>query len=240
MEQPAPVLVLPRGLILAASLWLVISWAVGIGFRPPVEASSASYTPGVRLVVLCAALGLVIAWPLLRLSQPATAFPVRQTLLDLVVLLALVQVVLWPLRLVTPWSASRTAALDATLVAWTVLAGAMVASAIGSSRSGPRHLAIIGCLAMCLGGPAMAMTAARLRPTEEVSQRLLHSGPLLEVHGLSEGGGTPPRPAQWTWIALVGLAGLAAWAVVLLWLAHARARAQERTAAPLDRPTVPA
>lgn len=231
-------LVLPRGLILAASLWLVVSWAAGIGFRPPVEASSASYTPGVRLVVLCAAIGLTIAWPLLRLSQGPTAFPVRQTLLDLVVLVALVQVVLWPLRLVTPWSAARTAAIDATLVGWTVIAGALVASACGSPRAGPRNLAITGSLAMCLGGPAMAIAAARLRPAAEIPGRLLHSGPLLEAYALSAGGGSPPEPARWLWISLVGLAGAAAWCAVVAWQTGAQKRARAR-AAPGAGPALP-
>ncbi len=50
--QPAPTLVLPRGLILLTSVWLVASWLLAIGLRAPVEASSASYTPGVRLMLV--------------------------------------------------------------------------------------------------------------------------------------------------------------------------------------------
>ena len=53
-------LVLPRGLILLASLWLVVSWVLTMGFQAPVEASSASYTPGVRIMVVCMALGMVV------------------------------------------------------------------------------------------------------------------------------------------------------------------------------------
>ena len=86
-------------------------------------------------------------------------YPVRQVLLDLVVLLALVQVVIWPLRLVTPWSPGRTAALDATLTVWAVLAGALVASAAGSPRAGPRNLAMLGCVGMCIIGPVLASRA---------------------------------------------------------------------------------
>ena len=139
-----------------ASVWMVISWLVAIGFHSPVEASAASYTPGVRLMLLCSAIGLIIAWPLLRLSHQPSRLPIRQTLLDLFVLLALMQVVVWPLRLVTPWSPARTAALDATLAAWTVLAGALVAATVGSGRAGPRNLAVLGCVAMCVGGPILA------------------------------------------------------------------------------------
>ena len=212
MQQPAaPTLLLPRGLILMASLWLVISWTAAIGFHTPIEASSASYTPGVRLMLISAAIGLMIAWPLLRLSQTPTPFPLKQTVLDIVVLLALVQVVIWPLRLVTSWTAARTAALDMTLVSWAILAGAFVASAVGSSRRGPRNLAILGCVGVCLIGPVFALITMAVPPFKGPVLRLLHVGPLLEVHMLGNGGGTPPEPAQWRWIALVALTGLLAW-----------------------------
>ncbi|MHC4273609.1 MAG: hypothetical protein ACYSUR_08065, partial [Planctomycetota bacterium] len=189
MQQPAPPLVLPRGLILLASAWLVASWLLAIGLRTPIEASSASYTPGVRLMLICLAIGLVIGWPLLRVSQPPMPFPVRQVLLDLVVLLALVQVVIWPLRLVTPWSPARTAALDATLVAWALLAGAFVAAVAGSPRAGPRNLAMLGCAGMCVIGPVLALTCLGVPTLERVGQKLARIGPLLEVHFLSSGGG---------------------------------------------------
>jgi hypothetical protein len=206
-----PPLVLPRGLIFLASIWLVVSWAVAIGFRTPVEASSASYTPGVRLMLISAAIGLIIGWPLLRVSQSRAEYPLMQTLLDLIVLLALVQVVIWPLRLVTPWSPARTAALDATLVAWTVLAGALVASATGSPRTGPRNIAIIACVTMCLIGPVLALIGVRGSAMSGLTPRLLQIGPLLEVYALSQGGRTAPSGGQWAWISLVALAGATAW-----------------------------
>jgi len=214
MSRPAsdPEFVLPRGLILAASVWLVVSWAVAIGFRTPVEASSASYTPGVRLMLISAAVGLIIAWPLLRLSQPPLPYPVRQTVLDLVVLLALLQVVIWPLRLVTPWSPLRTAALDATLAGWALLAGALVASAVGTDRSGPRTLAMAGCVAACIAGPVAALASLAVPSLEMLAPRLMRLGPLLEVYELAQGGGTPPEASHWRWLAMLLLAVVAAWA----------------------------
>ena len=209
-----PPLVLPRGLIFLASIWLVVSWAVAIGFRTPVEASSASYTPGVRLMLVSAAIGLIIGWPLLRVSQSRAEYPMTQTLLDLIVLLALVQVVIWPLRLVTPWSPARTAALDATLVSWTILAGALVASATGSHRTGPRNIAIVACMCMCLAGPSLAILGLHLRPLDGFSHRLLQVGPLLEVHALSKGGRTAPHAAQWMWIGIVAAAAAATWSAL--------------------------
>jgi hypothetical protein len=223
--QPAPTLVLPRGLILLASVWLVASWLLAIGLRAPIEASSASYTPGVRLMLICLGVGLVIGWPLLRVSQPSMPFPIRQVLLDLIVLLALVQVVIWPLRLVTPWSPARTAALDATLAAWALLAGAFVAAATGSPRTGPRNLAMLGCAGMCIIGPVLALACAGTPTLDSLGQRLAGTGPLLEIHTLSSGGGSPPTGGQWAWIGLVGLAATACW--IGLGLAAAAAKREE-------------
>ena len=110
-----------------ASIWLIGSWIIAIGLRAPVQPSSSTYTPNVQLMVQCVVIGLMIGWPLLRLSQSSPDLPVRQTLLDLAVLIGLVQVVLWPLRLVTNWTPLRTAAIDATLCGWLLLAGAVVA-----------------------------------------------------------------------------------------------------------------
>lgn len=108
LAPPAASPPLPRGLIFLSSLWLVGSWLVAIGIQPPVQPSSASYTPGVRLLLDCIAAGVTVAWPLLRFSQPACAWPIRRAVLDLIVLAALIQIVVWPMRLVTPWSVART------------------------------------------------------------------------------------------------------------------------------------
>src|SRR5437773_335452 len=98
MRDSSGQLTLPRGLIFFAAVWLIVSWVTTIGLRPPVQPSSASYTPAVRLMMLCVTIGAMIGWPLLRLSQRRPALPVRQTLLDLIVMIALIQVVIWPLR----------------------------------------------------------------------------------------------------------------------------------------------
>ncbi len=230
--QQQPPLILPRGLILVASVWLVASWSVAIGFRPPVEASSASYTPGVRLMLISAVIGLVIGWPMLRLSLDTALYPIKQTVLDLVVLVALVQVVVWPLRLVTPWSPARTAALDATLIVWTVLAGAMVASAVGTKRAGPRNIAIIACVCMCLAGPTLAIIGQNIPSLEGLAHRLLQLGPLLEVHTLGDGGRTAPLAAEWRWIGIVALAAAATWSALSV-MAVNRAKTAARSDTPM-------
>lgn len=206
----SPPLLLPRGLILLACVWLIGSWLLSIGVRPPIEPSSASYTPGVRLMLVCIGVGLMIGWPLLRLSQSATPRPIVQTVLDLTVLVSLIQVVIWPLRLVTPWTVVRTAALDATLVSWTVLGGAVVASAVGSHRRGVRNLAITACLAMCLLGPALAVIGAVVGASAE---QLMDIGPLVAVYRLAQaqGAAAPITGPQWVMIVMPAAAAGLAW-----------------------------
>jgi len=205
---------MPRALIFLASIWLIASWILAIGLRHPVLPSSSSYEPGVRLMLLCVTTGLMIGWPLLRLSQVAPTHPLRSTLLDLLVLLAMVQIVLWPLRLVTTWTVMRTAAIDATLAGWMLLFGAVIASAIGTDRPGPRTLAMLACVAMCLLGPALAVVGL-FAGAEGMA--LIELSPLMAVRSLGDGGASPLSYDQWRWIMLLLVAGAAVWLVLALW-----------------------
>lgn len=211
MRHAPPPLLLPRGLILGAAVWLIISWILSVGIDPPVESSSESYTPGVRLMLVCITIGLMICWPLLRLSQAPKFWPLSQTILDMVVLLSLIQVVIWPLRLITPWTLDRTAALDATMAAWTILAGAIIASAIGTNRFGVRNLAILACIAMCLLGPAIALLTTTAGGS---AFSIVEFGPIVSVHKLAEGENSPVTSGQWMNILIPAIAGILAWSTL--------------------------
>lgn len=166
-------------------------------------------------MLLCLTIGLMIGWPLLRLSQRAADYPVRQTLLDLTVLLSTIQVVLWPLRLVTPWSIERTAVIDATLVAWLLLTSAFVAAAIGSHRALIRTLTMVICIALCLAGPMLGwlgtMTGIVMEP-----DRYAIISPLTSVHRLAEGGGAPPDADDWLMLRWIAITVVMAWIAVLI------------------------
>jgi hypothetical protein len=218
-----PPLLLPRGLIFLSSLWLIGSWLLAIGVRAPVQPSSASYTPGVRMMLLCVTIGLMIGWPLLRLSQTSPPFPIRQTLLDLMVLLGLVQVVVWPLRLVTNWTPWRTAAIDATLAGWVMIAGAVVAAAITTNGKGPRMLAMLACVSLCLIGPTIAWLAAVVGVD---AMHLVKLSPLMAIRTLVEAGGAQPALDQWRWILLLAVAALAMWCALCVVVLACRNRLQ--------------
>lgn len=184
-----------------------------MGFRTPVDPNSATFTPGVRLMMICIAIGMMIGWPLMRLSQPVSPYPIRQTLLDLFVLFMLVQVVIWPLRLVTIWSPLRTAAIDATLGSWMFYIGAIVAAAISTSRPGVRALAMLACISIVLLGPALTL-AGIFSGADWMA--LIELSPLMAISTLGQGGGTPPTEQQWKLVTALAIGGILVWVVLLV------------------------
>lgn len=213
MDHAATPVTLPRGLIFLSFLWLVASWSASIGVRPPVFPSAASYEPGVKRMLLGVVIGLMVAWPLYRLSQPRSLAPIRQTLLDLTVMLSMTQVVIWPLRLITSWTRERTAAMDLTIIAWTLLAGALVASTLGAKPGRVRVLGMLGCLGLCLAGPLAAWLGLQFR-VEALD--LIDLSPLLSINTLGDGKSAPITPAQWASITWLWVAAVAAWIALAL------------------------
>ena len=201
-------------LIFLSAVWLIGCWLVAIGVRPPLQPSSASYEPQVRIMLLCLTSGFMIGWPLLRLSQSPSRAPGRQTLLDLLVLISMLQVVLWPVRLVTTWSVLRTAAIDATMAGWLLLAGAMVAAGSGSVQPGPRTLAMLGCLGLCFLGPILAVLGLM---SGIDAMGLIELSPLMAMLTLGDGGSSPITRTQWSWVVLLHGSAAAVWLSYLVW-----------------------
>jgi len=216
LDQNAPPL--PRGLILLASLWLIGSWIVTIGAQRPLQPSSASYTPGVRGMLLSLALGLVVAWPLVRLSRGVGPRAMRSVALDLVVLIALIQVVVWPLRLVTPWGLARTAAIDLALVAWTVLIGGVIVG-FGALNGRGRTIGMVVCLVLVGSIPLLNGLMPMIDPvgvpsSVDLSAVAARSSPFSLVHAISGGGPQPIERPDLAALALAASAAAAIWGVI--------------------------
>lgn len=153
-----------RTLIISWCLWLLVSWSITLAIDATVHA--------VRWVIFSAMFGLMAVWPALRLSQQlpwyqpyrsrgkglhatnggggpskaGTSRRVLATLLDWVCLLAVLQVVIWPLMLVGRWSVQQTLWLDLAVMSWSLLAGALV----GLGRVLPTVWARIGAMVLCV------------------------------------------------------------------------------------------
>ncbi len=82
-----------------------------------------------RMLLAIIAAGIIIVWPMVRLSQEPDPRPLIGPILDIVVLLVPIQAIIWPQSLpwLGNWSLSVIAAVGATLAAWSVLIGALIA-----------------------------------------------------------------------------------------------------------------
>lgn len=219
LPRPTP----PRGLIFLASAWLIVAWVMTMGFRPPIQMHAASYTPSVRLLLLSLVFGIGVGWPLVRLSGGLRAWPIRQTLLDLLVLLCLSQVVVWPLRLVTPWPPIRSLAIDLLLVGWSLAIAAVVATGSTPVRRGLgvlRTAAMAVIVVLVAGMPLLSLLRNDAlpfagRPVGELPAQwwqLAALSPATAMDALSGGGPTPPLAAEWAMVRL------AWWTAAGLWL----------------------
>lgn len=161
-----------RLLVLGWCLWLLGAWLVTLWNDSPV--------PSTRWMVFSALIGLMAIWPVWRLSQSEGFVPgggrwnaIGQTLLDWVCLVAVLQVVIWPLQLTAGWSLSQAVWLDAAIAAWSGLTGLVIAWGRGWPGPGRRTLAAGLCLGLVLVEPALMLLiggdwAWRVSPIETV------------------------------------------------------------------------
>src|ERR1043166_1453153 len=82
-----------------AALWLLFLFAATILSVGAVGIfglmSTDVYRPAARVMLEIVAIGVVVLWPMVRLSQAAPAFPLRAMLGDAVVVLVPAQAVIW-------------------------------------------------------------------------------------------------------------------------------------------------
>ena len=147
---------LPRGLIVLCCIWIAASWIMLFGVRPPVQPVSSSYADNVTMMSMLTMLGITIAWPLLRTSGPPFNAPIRQTCLDMLVLACGVEIVFWPLRLLTNWSVGQTGAIVLVITLWILLYGSIIWLGAGTPRPRRRALAMAIAVLLSLGGLVIA------------------------------------------------------------------------------------
>jgi len=128
-----------RSLLLGWCLWLLGSWAINLLIDGP------AVMPTVRWMLVCALLGLTVGWPVWRLSMATPPMPTLATLFDMVLLLAIFQILI--VRVAIDWPIDHAVLIDAAVATWT-LATAMLIDL--GRRCGPsgRSLAMVGCLSL--------------------------------------------------------------------------------------------
>ncbi len=201
-----PPLPIPRGLVFAASGWITVSWVVAMGLDPPLQPSTSVYTPAARMLLVSLVIGATIGWPLVRLCSAVPKRPIASSLLDVVTLIALLQVLLWPLRLVTSWTVDRTLLIDAHGITWLLLTGGVVA--LATAREGAIRVWMMILLLGWLGLPPLLSDILESPPI------VTRISPLSHVWMLASGGPAAPAPGAWQF-PMVELAV----AMVLWWAA---------------------
>lgn len=187
----------PRVFALFWSVYLMGSamltlFAIGSASIP----TAAQYQIGSAAMITMIALGSTVLWPLVRLSQASPDRPVGATLADMFVLLAPMQIVIWPLPLLTHWPLEITAALSGLLAAWTLLIGVIVARGIASSDGVSRVLAMISCITLVAAGPLLLSIVPQRAPAHEQPGPWMLS-PLTGVWALvASPSGLSPRLSQ--------------------------------------------
>ncbi len=153
-------------LMLAWCGWLMVSWLINLAIDPPTELTLLSMIPAVRWMLISALVGMALAWPALRLSQPTPARPSTATVVDLVSLLAILQVVLWAGRLLVNlgvrdagwigWTVERVLVLDLAMAAYAAPIGLVVDVGRRAGGAG-RTIAMLLCVGLMMGGPLLAV-----------------------------------------------------------------------------------
>lgn len=161
---PRPLFV-PRGLVMLSALWVFSSWILLFGLKPPVQPQAASYGPTLEILFASIGVGIAIGWPLLRLSARPSSAPLMQSIFDGFAIVVLLQVVVWPLRLVSSWSLARTWLVIAAITVAVLLAGAVLALTQASARPRVRTRAMIALVTAAMLPIAIGVVGEAISPT---------------------------------------------------------------------------
>lgn len=139
-----------RPLVMAWSGWLLVSWAINLALDGPVNVTHDTMLPAVRWLLMSAIVGIALIWPVCRLTQSDVRYPAVRAISDLIVLLLVFQVVLWPLRILVEWSTAQTMTINLAIAAWSMPIALWVYAGLRSGRLG-RTIAMGLCVATLIG-----------------------------------------------------------------------------------------
>ncbi len=134
--------------------WLLVSWAVNLAIDGPVRVTSDTMLPAVRWMLMSAVVGMVLVWPVLRLAWAEGRHPAARAISDLVVLVLVFQVVIWPLRMLVDWTTAQAVMINLAIAVWALPIGLWVCLGLRSGPTG-RTVAMAACV-VTLAGPALA------------------------------------------------------------------------------------
>lgn len=218
--------------VMAATL-MMFAFAGGMG-----SFDVQTFRPSARIAMAVVLVGIVVLWPMTRLSQIAPAAGgVVPTLKDAVIIGFPAQAFIWPQLLLSRWPFMVVLALSALFAVWTLLIAAFIAGGLGPPRSDAYRdsmsdeardtMATSRWVAMGLALASGVLTAFVPVLDPSPLQDVLRSRPawlanpitgMFEVTRDRSFAGPPAAVGPTHWLTIAALAGLAlgAWAVTLV------------------------
>lgn len=120
----------------------------------PSTATRASVAHAVQTFTIMVAAGAVVAWPLARLSLRTPASISRTVVLDVITIVVLVHVTIFPLRAISGWSRDRLLLLDASLMSAVAIAASVLLVGLRTDRTVRRALAGMAIVLLAAGPEA--------------------------------------------------------------------------------------
>jgi hypothetical protein len=226
----------PRTFALAWTIFLMLATLVMFAsMSAALVVTVEIYRPATRILLTTITAGIVLLWPMVRLSQAAPSGSAAPHLArDLLIVLIPVQALIWPqsLRLLGGWPIERCAALAACQGAWAVVVGGVAALALAldpvGRRVGPARGVWMGLIAVIVIGVPLVQVGLGSIGAGATPTAAMMASPLTGAWDLMENGealrARPVAAAAWRAIGLTAFAGAAVW--VAAWTAE-RARRRE-------------
>lgn len=214
----------PRIFAFFWTLYLLVAtvgafWSVG---APGVHDAMA-LRPAARSVLAAISIGVALLWPMTRLSQslpsPQTRRIAKAVWQDMLVLLVPAQAIIWPQVAMAAWPVGVVGALAASVAAWAVLLGALLAVAmlVTGPRRGWWMLVFVAVAGL---GPLVALGPAGMGGHGDGSfDWWWMTSPLTSGFEISRdrawtGAAAAVSAGHWRAIGLVGVLGASCWCCV--------------------------
>lgn len=119
----------PRPLAFMWTIYLFIATAMTFAAITGVGGLTLDvYRPALRILLATVGAGVILVWPMIRLSQtPPDEHSAVAALKDFFAIVVPLQAIVWPQWLLAAWPINVIGALSATLTAWAVLASGLLA-----------------------------------------------------------------------------------------------------------------
>ncbi len=164
----------PRIFALLLSIYFLASAMLTIFSAPAIgNPSAATFQAASRTLLALVAIGVVVIWPLTRLSQASPRRPITAALADVIVVALLAQAVIWPMTVLPggatihplpwlglwPWSVAF--GIATLFFTWSTLVGAIIASAVSRVPGWGRAGWMLVVVLVVAGAPLALMSAGR-------------------------------------------------------------------------------